>query len=515
MEAYPQRLSTRIFVQLGVAEAKIEGEVLSIKASRPLSQPETRALLQHASANGYEARRIRYLLTDKAEAMETVRGRQASVRSKVEHAASVAAEACRRASASGAPDSFDERIVENLLWEIIHHAAARDASDIHLVFDRAPDASYVAFRIDSFVEEKIILDADIANRVVRRFKLEAGLDFAETARPQDGRVGLRVDRRPLDIRVSSVPSSSGESLGLRLLDQTSRVGLGDLFGDRNGTRARLMSAAEPFTKTGGLVIFTGPTGSGKTTTQRALMMAVDRRRRRVVTLESPVEYRIEGAVQIEWDDETKDEAAASILRQDPDIVVIGEVRDAAGADLALKAADSGHPVFFTLHANRAAQSPQRFLSLLPDSRRRFAALVLAENLVGLVNQRLLRRLCPDCAEPFADPVSEAARFAETVLGLDPATTRLARAGGCAACRTTGYRGRAMIAEEIFVDRSSEDGVADLAQHFLDGRPGVPEGFAIRTSFLADLRRLVGDGVVELGVAMAVSGSIGLGGASRA
>lgn len=516
MSGYPPRLSARLFAQLGIAEAAFEVDALLIRASRALAATEKESLLRHAAANGYAATRIAYLPADKADALEAVRARLLATRSQLERTAAAAAEACRQAAASGRPETLDEGLIGGLVTEILAHAAAKDASDVHLVHERDIGTSHVAIRIDSFVEERVDLDSDLANRLVRRIKLAADLDFAETNRPQDGRVSLKLDRRSLDIRISSVPSVTGESLGLRLLDQSAKVGLGDLFGDRIGTRARLMSVAEPHAKTGGLVVLSGPTGSGKTTTLRAMLLAVDRQRRRVVTLESPVEYRIEGTLQIEWDKESKDEVAASLLRQDPDVVVIGEVRDSAGAELALKAADSGHPVFFTLHANRAAASLQRFLSLVPPERHRFAALVLAENLAGLVNQRLLRRLCPDCAVALSSPSAALAAFGAEVLAVDASETRVARPGGCAACRSTGYRGRTMIAEEIFVDRSGlEDGVDDLAQHFLDGRAGVPEGFAARTPFVSDLRRLASEGAIELEVARSVSDAIGIGRGSPA
>ncbi|MGH7645075.1 MAG: GspE/PulE family protein, partial [Gemmatimonadales bacterium] len=273
--------------------------------------------------------------------------------------------------------------------------------------------------------------------VVSRVKLLAELDIAERRVPQDGRIRVRLEERELDLRVSTVPTLYGESVVLRLLDRGGQpVGLEDL-GMAPETLNRFQRLA---LRPHGIILATGPTGSGKTTTLYAALGLRDAAAEKILTVEDPVEYHLAGVTQVPVHVKagmTFGSALRSILRQDPDVLMVGEMRDAETAALATQAALTGHLVFSTLHTNDAVSATTRLLDLTVEP------YLIAATLEAVLAQRLIRRICPECREPYRpDPTTLAP------AGTPPPT--LHRGRGCAACRTTGYRGRTGIFELLTV-----------------------------------------------------------------
>jgi general secretion pathway protein E len=331
--------------------------------------------------------------------------------------------------------------VVRLVAAIVRRAAEMRASDIHL--EPEDGALRLRYRVDGALREAEGPPAALRAAVISRVKIMARLDIAESRLPQDGRVRTVVAGRELDLRVATTPTLHGEGVVIRLLDRAGLTLTFEGLGFDAPTRAaveRLVAAPH------GIVLVTGPTGSGKTTTLYAALRAVDDRTRKIVTVEDPVEYRMAGITQIQVQPAIGlgfAEALRSVLRQDPDTVMIGEIRDLETARIAVQAALTGHLVLATLHTNSAAAAVLRLRDMgVPDY-------LLAATLEGAVAQRLVRRLC-ECAEPDPQGAAMAAR-----LGL--AEGRWRRPVGCAACAGTGYRGRTALLEVL----PASEGLRDL------------------------------------------------------
>ena len=333
---------------------------------------------------------------------------------------------------------------------LVRDAYDAGASDIHLEAGRSGLAA--RFRLDGVLTPAPEPPAELHHAVVSRIKLLAELDIAERRRPQDGRIRVRLEARELDLRVSTVPTLFGESVVLRLLDRGGRpvslseLGMPDAVLQRMGALAR---------RPHGMVLVTGPTGSGKTTTLYAALGLRDVAAEKVVTVEDPVEYQLGGVTQVPVHRQagvTFGAALRSILRQDPDVVMVGEMRDPETAEVAVQAAMTGHMVFSTLHTNDAVGAIPRLLDLgVPDY-------LVAATLDAVLAQRLVRRVCDACAAPYDPPRDAVARLG---AGL-PAPARFVRGAGCARCRGTGYRGRLGVFELVEVDDALRDAVVRRA-----------------------------------------------------
>ncbi len=335
-----------------------------------------------------------------------------------------------RDMASGAP-------VVRLVSHLINKAAEMGASDIHI--EPFEQELKVRFRIDGVLVEMEAPPFALRPAIASRVKLMARLNIAESRLPQDGRFQVHVQGREIDLRVSTVPTLYGESVVLRLLDRGSVAlelpALG--FADAN-LEAYLSVLDQPT----GILLVTGPTGSGKTTTLYSSLVRLNTGDRKIVTVEDPVEYHLEGVNQVQVRPRiglTFADALRSLLRQDPDIMMIGEIRDLETAEIAVQAALTGHKVLSTLHTNSAAATVTRLLDMGVED------YLLTSTVNGIVAQRLVRLICDDCSAPkpvLGEIVDE--------LGLDRffhgAEPVLAEGAGCAACNGTGYRGRTGIVE---------------------------------------------------------------------
>jgi type II secretory ATPase GspE/PulE/Tfp pilus assembly ATPase PilB-like protein len=327
---------------------------------------------------------------------------------------------------------------------LLRDAYGAGASDIHL--ESAADGLRARWRIDGVLGEAVAPPAGMADAVVSRVKLLAGLDIAERRVPQDGRIRVRLEQRELDLRVSSMPSLHGESVVLRLLDRGEGPAALESLGMDPATYTAFRSLA---LRPHGILLVTGPTGSGKTTTLHAALGLRDAGREKIVTVEDPIEYRLAGIVQVPVNPKAGNTFATvlrGVLRQDPDVVMVGEMRDQETAGIAVRAALTGHLVFSTLHTNDAVSAVPRLVDLAVEE------YLVASTLEGVLAQRLVRQTCPECRQRYhPDP-----QVVALLSGKPVGQMTLERGVGCDACRHTGYRGRTGLFELlVFGDELKE------------------------------------------------------------
>jgi general secretion pathway protein E len=336
-------------------------------------------------------------------------------------------------------ESEDDAPIIRLLNALLTEAVKEGASDIHV--EPFENRLVVRFRIDGVLREVLAPKKAIANAVVSRIKVMARLDIAEKRLPQDGRIGLRIAGRPVDVRVSTIPAGHGERVVLRLLDkQAGRLDLAEL-GMHDAERTRLEALiARPH----GILLVTGPTGSGKTTTLYGALLQLNDASRNIMTVEDPIEYYIDGVGQTQVNprvDMTFARGLRAILRQDPDVVMIGEIRDLETAEIAVQASLTGHLVLSTLHTNSAVGAIARLRDMGVEP------FLLSSSLIGVLAQRLVRRLDPAARETYAATPTELAAFGKPV---DLEAT-LYRPRADPGDRTAGYKGRTGIHELVTID----------------------------------------------------------------
>ena len=335
--------------------------------------------------------------------------------------------------------------VVRLVNALLSDAVKRGASDIHF----EPEQGFLRFRyrIDGVLRQVRSLHKNYWSALVVRVKVMAGLDIAETRAPQDGRISLSLSGRQVDFRVSTLPTLHGENIVLRVLDRQKGIVALDQLGLMD---ADLTALKDMVTRPEGLILVTGPTGSGKTTTLYSVLQYLSSESVNIMTLEDPVEYPTSMIRQTQANATTKLDFAdgiRSILRQDPDVILVGEIRDEDTAAMALRAAMTGHRVFSTLHSNSAVGAIPRLLDIgiKPG--------ILAGNIIGVVAQRLVRKLCNDCKEPvdrnYPLPASRVAD--ESLIVYRPV--------GCPACIDQGYRGRMALMEILLFDSDMDELVA--------------------------------------------------------
>jgi type IV pilus assembly protein PilB len=346
----------------------------------------------------------------------------------------------------GAPSALNENAVVGLGRGLLVKAIEQRASDLHI--QPYLGAAVVRVRIDGELRRLAMLPDAVGVTLVRHFKAKSGMDPTNTMIPQDGRMAMVCEGRDYDMRVSVLPTARGERLVMRFLDQTK---VHHLTG-AGFSLAALQILRRSISRPSGLVIMTGPTGSGKTSTLYAMLSELNKASVNIITVENPVEYRIPGISQVEVNDKAGRTFAAalrSILRQDPDIVLIGEIRDQETAEIAVQAAMTGHLVLSTLHTNDALSAIPRLLSLGVQPS------MLADSLAGVAAQRLCRKLCLDCRVLVAQPYTPEENLFSQVTRNAPAY----RAVGCKHCDYTGYRGRLPIVDIVEVTPRLRDAIA--------------------------------------------------------
>ncbi len=352
-------------------------------------------------------------------------------------------------SLQGDTDEYSQPLVR-LVDAMLSDAVKKGSSDIH--FEPEHGFLRIRYRIDGVLRQVRSLHQNYWSAIAVRLKVMSGMNIAETRAPQDGHISLTLFGRPIDFRVSAQPTTHGENIVLRILDRNKGIVALDELGLSESSLAalRLMMARPE-----GILLVTGPTGSGKTTTLYSMLNYVNNESVNIMTLEDPVEYPMPMIRQTSVNVAAKLDFASgirSMLRQDPDIILVGEVRDEDTADMALRAAMTGHQVYSTLHTNSAVGAVPRLLDLgiVPD--------ILAGNIIGIVAQRLVRQLCPHCKQE--DKPNELERH---LLRLkDGENPTIYRAAGCDQCHHFGYKGRLAITELLKVDPGMDDLIARRA-----------------------------------------------------
>ncbi len=336
-------------------------------------------------------------------------------------------------------ENEDDAPIIKLINAMLSEAIKERASDIHI--ETFENALQIRFRVDGVLREVLKPNKQLASLLVSRIKVMAKLDIAEKRIPQDGRISLKIGGRAVDVRVSTMPTGHGERVVLRLLDKNAaRLNLIDL-GMAEDTRERFSTLIE---KPHGIILVTGPTGSGKSTTLYAGLSQIDSKERNILTVEDPIEFAIEGIGQTQVNtkvDMTFARGLRAILRQDPDVVMVGEIRDLETAQISVQASLTGHLVLSTLHTNSAAGAITRMEDMGVEP------FLLSSSLLGVLAQRLVRTLCPHCRESHLPNEEE-----QKLLDLPEGNTKpIYRAVGCVECNMKGYKGRTGIHELLYVD----------------------------------------------------------------
>ena len=373
-------------------------------------------------------------------------------------------------------DSSDEAPIIRLVNSLLFRAAKERASDIHI--EPQEKDICVRFRVDGVLQEVIRPPKRFQNSIISRVKIMGGLNIAEKRLPQDGRIRVKLAGRDIDIRLSTTPIVYGERIVMRLLDKSAvLLDLAEIGMDAD----QLAKMESLIHKSHGIVLVTGPTGSGKTTTLYAALSKINRPDLNIMTIEDPVEYKLKGISQTPVNPKielTFANGLRSFLRQDPDVIMVGEIRDLETAEIAIQASLTGHLVFSTVHTNDAAGAITRLVDMGVEP------FLVASSLVGVLAQRLVRVLCKDCREPYFPTAEELREINLTTEQVRKASGgKLYRPVGCDHCNGTGYRGRAGIYEIMLLDD-------DIRQLILKN---VDSGTIKKTAAHKGMRSLMDDG----------------------
>jgi len=423
-----------------VIPLRLEGDVLTVA----LGDPQNTAVLQDLGfSTGKEVRgAVAGADAIKAAVLEHY-GEEGSIADAIAEAAAAVSGADPESAAASQP-------VARLLNSLLHRAILDRASDIH--FEVFPEEFRVRYRVDGTLYEIEAPPPHLALPLVSRIKVMSSLDITETRVPQDGRIELVIDGRAVDLRVATLPGISGEGCVMRILDRSSvNLELAAL-----GLREEEEDILRELTELPhGIVLVTGPTGSGKTTTLYAMLQEANKPDVKIITSEDPVEYDIEGIVQVPVNPDigvTYASVLRAVLRQDPDKILVGEIRDQETASVAVEASLTGHTVFSTVHTNDAPSTVTRMIDM------GIAPFLISATLEAVVAQRLVRTICPDCREPYQPEEEILMEFGEDAQLLQDATFYFGK--GCQDCYHTGYRGRTAIFEILVVDELVRRAILD-------------------------------------------------------
>ena len=395
-----------------------------------------------------------------------------------------------------AEESSPDAPVIKLLQTMFNDAIQARASDIHI--EPGENKLRIRLRVDGVLQEQVIDGNRVAGALVTRLKLMCGLDIAEKRLPQDGRFSIRVRDAGVDVRLATMPTTHGESVVMRLLSQSTALMSLERLGMPATTEARFRRLVE---RNSGMVLVTGPTGSGKTTTLYAALNHINKPGVKVITVEDPVEYRLDRITQVQVMTKIGLDFARVLrtaLRQDPDIILVGEMRDRETVDIGLRGAMTGHFVFSTLHTINAIATVNRLLDMGAPG------YMIAAAVHGVVAQRLVRRVCTDCAQPAAPTANQLAWLATCRPELKAERQKFLAGSGCTYCNLTGYRGRVAVYELLEIDRVLADAVrrGDLSGFARAARSS--EGYVPLAQGAIDLAV---SGITSLAEAMAVGSGL--------
>ena len=363
-------------------------------------------------------------------------------------------------------DATDEEPIKRLVNSLLWQAAKDEASDVHI--DPTPRETSVRYRIDGVLQQVTVFPRQVHVTVVNRIKVMSRLDIAQKGLPQDGRSMVLIAGRKIDIRVSTVPTVHGEKIVMRLLFQEEKL-----------MQLRQLGLAkyilQPYqnlvNSSGGIILVTGPTGSGKTTTLYASLAEIDNEARNIITIEDPVEYKLSGYSQIEVKPKvglTFANALRSVLRQDPDVIMVGEMRDTETAQIAIQSALTGHLVFSTVHTNSAPATITRLIDMGIEP------FLVSSSIIGVLAQRLVRRICPDCRKSYQPHPEQLRELGIKEVSFRKLDRRFFRGDGCDNCRQTGYRGRIGIHELLVMSEGVKNTILESSDSDTIKKQGLKE-----------------------------------------
>ncbi len=439
-------LPVQAWLPLSIHLIGLQDGILKIAPLSDLNEKQQKNLISTATRSGFQVNELEMEMWDRAELIETLRAVH-----------DLSADRCEKTLAQWMGDIDNGLLLNRFERDMLAEALQMRASDIHLVQESDSNApNWIKYRIDGDLIPVHLLPSEAMARLTTLLKRNAGLNFGDRVTPKDGRFSFTWQGRTIDVRVAAGPQAQdGEKITLRLLDRAALKGFDELFRRHEDVGDYLANLLSPEIKGGGgLILLSGPTGSGKTTTLYACVQQIDRRRKHVLTIEDPIEYELRYATQ--WQvrphqvgGEFADLIRAS-MRHDPDYIVIGEMRDADTVETALRAAESGHTVISTVHADTALQTFERMRSLMPAERERSSTFTLAQQVRAILNQRLVRTLCQGCSHK--KPASEALKEEEIEeLGIEATDDVHTHNGaGCDLCNRTGISGRTLLLDAILL-----------------------------------------------------------------
>lgn len=440
-------LPVQSWLPLSIHLIGLQDGVLKIAPLTELNERQVRALMATATRTGLSVERVDMEMWDRSELLETLRAVH-----------DLSADRTEKTLSQWLSDIDNGLLLNQFQRDLMAEALQMRASDIHLLQDNNPETpNWIKYRIDGDLIPIHILPNDAMARLTTLLKRDAGLNFGDRVTPKDGRFSFMWQGRNIDVRVAAGPQAQdGEKLTLRLLDRAALKGFDELFRRHEDVGDRLAKLLSPEIKGGGgLILLSGPTGSGKTTTLYACVQQIDRRRKHVLTIEDPIEYELRYATQ--WQvrpgmhgGEFADLIRAA-MRHDPDYIIIGEMRDPDTVETALRAAESGHTVISTVHADTALQTFERLRSLMPTARERSSTFTLAQQVNAIMNQRLVRTMCQGCAhKTHAGEVLNAHELQTMGIPADASVKRV-NSSGCDLCNRTGIQGRTLLLDSILIN----------------------------------------------------------------
>jgi|GEM_PF-184827 len=439
-------LPVQSWLPLSIHLIGLRDSVLRIAPLHDLNDRQVDALISTTRRSGFNVDRVEIEMWDRAELIQTLR----SVHD-------LSADRCEKTLSLWLLDTDNGLLLNQFQRDMLAEALQMRASDIHLVQDNNVEApNWIKYRIDGDMIPMHLLPPEAMARLTTLLKRDAGLNFGDRTTPKDGRFGFTWQGRVIDVRVAAGPQAQdGEKITMRLLDSAALKGFDELFRRHPDVGEHLARLLSPEIKGGGgLILLSGPTGSGKTTTLYACVQQIDRRRRHVLTIEDPIEYELRYATQWQVRPSMPGGSFADLIRasmrHDPDYIIIGEMRDGDTVETALKAAESGHTVISTIHADTALQTFERLRSLMPAERERSSTFTLAQQVRAILNQRLVRTLCQGCAHTGrADAVLEHSEMER--LHIQPDTkVRRHNTSGCDLCNRTGISGRTLLLDTLMI-----------------------------------------------------------------
>ncbi len=439
-------LPVQSWLPLSIHLIGLRDSILRVAPLHDMNERQLNSLMSTANRSGFRVDRVEVEVWDRKELIDTLR----SVHD-------LSADRCEKTLSQWLGDTDNGLLLNQFQRDLMAEALQMRASDIHLIQDNNTDTpNWIQYRIDGDLIPMHLLPGEAMARLTTLLKREAGLNFGDRTTPKDGRFGFTWQGRGIDVRVAAGPhAQDGEKLTLRLLDRAALKGFDELFRRHEEVGDYLAKLLSPDIKGGGgMILLSGPTGSGKTTTLYACVQQIDRRRRHVLTIEDPIEYELRYATQWQVRPGMPGGSFAELIRasmrHDPDYIVIGEMRDADTVETSLKAAESGHTVISTIHADTALQTFERLRSLMPHERERSSTYTLAQQVRCILNQRLVRTLCQGCAHKGkAEDALSADELKE--IGIEPnIPVHRHNSSGCDLCNRTGISGRTLLLDALLV-----------------------------------------------------------------